>query len=259
MNSINLKVEIANVANQINYFMYNLNTDFWGTEPTAKMLGIDYKEWEKLDSASQKDIVSKNTRAIYKEKKSDLQKSVVYYQNLWDENKAQIEKCFKNVFGEIPDQNCFASSTFNNEIFPRYLDAKRFDFYYGMSDEAFLRVAIHEITHFIWFDKVKKLMPEISRQEYEYPSPVWVFSEIAVDQVFWSQEYFSKISAVSGLPAYKHFYTDKFNKNETVIEHFRKLYSNSKSIDEFIINGTKECVAWLSEDKKDKESEMVKN
>lgn len=258
MNKINLAVKMANLDKQIDYFIYNLSTDFWGQEPTAKMLAIDLKSWQEHDETTQFNIVKDKATLIFQEKESEIQKSVSNIQKLWDENQEKIEECFKNVFGEFPNMNCFASSTFNNVIFPRYLDTKCFDFYYGMSDEAFLRVAIHEITHFIWFEKVKKLMPEFSREEYEYPSPVWLFSEIAVDQVFWSQEYFCNIASLTSRPAYGHFYTDKFNDSETVIEHFRKLYSNSKSIDEFIINGTRQCIDWVNEDEKEENLENKK-
>ena len=85
-------------------------------------------------------------------------------------------------------------------------------------------------------------MPEIERKDYESPSSVWMFSEIAVDMVFENNEFFKSIAIKTGdKPAYNHFYNDKIG-NVTIIDYFRKLFEKCKTMDEFIVKGTKESL-----------------
>jgi hypothetical protein len=69
-----------------------------------------------------------------------------------------------------------------NPIEPRFLDARAFDVFYLNSERGALGVALHEVTHFVWFDVWQAHFKD-NPAEYETPHIKWIFSEMAVDSV----------------------------------------------------------------------------
>lgn len=242
MNKINLNFKMAkkeDISSIIKHFMIydgSYNKYF------CDILDLDYNKFQNASKREQKRQITFKSNQKYETTKEQMKNKLSFYKDIWDKHIKEIEQALTNVFGDFIDQDCYAMITFNNVIYPRYLDYKSFDFSFDMNEANFLLTAIHEIIHFIWFDKLKILMPEIERKEYEYPSPIWKFSEIAVDQVFNSQPILMSLIKDSGRnPAYDEFHIDKIG-NETIVEYFRKLYKSCKTIDEFIIKGTNESI-----------------
>ena len=242
MNKISLEFNIATAEEMTSTLIMFLHNNDQTSIQIAKMLNLNYIEWKTKPNDIQYQMVREKTEIIYKKIESKMLTGLKNLQIVWQQEQSKIEQSFKSAFGKFKDQKCLTSITFNYVIYPRYLKEKTFDIWYNFNKYEFLLTALNEITHFIWFDKLKSLMPKIKRNEYEYPSPVWLFSEIAVDQIFETQEYFKNIAKNSSqTPAYKRFYSDKIG-DETIIEHFRKLFSNCNNIDEFIIKGTNDCI-----------------
>lgn len=243
MNKIDLSFNVVKFEDVFEFFADFLE-DF--SKPISKdllsMLKIDFAVFQTLNKKEQKAEIKKKTKDSYNQNLSKMQNCLPKFEKFWEDSKQKIEAGFKTIFGGFEDQKCLAAATFNCRVFPRYLEEKSFDFYFDFNKNLFLQNAIHEITHFIWFDKLKKLMPTINKTEYEAPSAVWLFSEIAVDMVFENTPFFKIISKKTRRhPAYNYFYTDKIG-NETIIEHFRALFKNCKTMDEFIVCGTKESL-----------------
>jgi hypothetical protein len=63
-----------------------------------------------------------------------------------------------------------------NPICPRWLDSWKFSV---PADRKYPNLVIaHEISHFLFFKKLKSEFPEIGRQRYESPHKEWILSEI---------------------------------------------------------------------------------
>ena len=242
MNKINLKFEVVKFEDIFEILSIFIEEKAPIADNLLEMLNIDKNNLKKLDKNARLLKIKKSAKEMYDKNMQNILSSLKNFDEIWQNHSKDVCSGFVKIFGNFPDQNCIAYSTFNNRVFPRYLDEKAFDFYFGFDEYRFLQTTIHEITHFIWFDRLKTLMPKIKTEEYESPSPVWEFSEIAVDMVFENCPYFKKIAKITKEnPAYDHFYTDKI-QTETIIEHYRKLYKTCQSVDEFIIKGTKEHI-----------------
>lgn len=242
-NEIQLNIKVSTKSDNFALIYEILQGDnVFLNKSILKMLGLKYKKFYLLDRKNQKNEVKIAVDKLYQKKLRKMQDSILKFKQIWKDNGQKVQQEFINIFKSFPKQKCFALSTFNNRIFPRYLDAKAFNFYFKFNESNFLQNAIHEITHFIWFDKLKTLMPNLKQTDFESPSPVWLFSEIAVDMVFESSDFFKQISCKTGsTPAYDYFYKDKIG-DITIINYFRELFKKCKNMNEFIVLGTNECI-----------------
>jgi hypothetical protein len=63
-----------------------------------------------------------------------------------------------------------------NPICPRYLDSWSFSLTYDRYDTN--SIITHEISHFLYFKKFKKMFPDIKNNNYESPHKEWLLSEL---------------------------------------------------------------------------------
>lgn len=65
---------------------------------------------------------------------------------------------------------------------PRFLEAHAFEVFYLNSERGALGMALHEMTHFLWFHVWQKVFRD-SPREYERPHLKWVLSEMVVEPI----------------------------------------------------------------------------
>ena len=104
-----------------------------------------------------------------------------------------------------------------NPICPRYLKQRIFDVYYLSSLDWMKAVTVHEILHFIYFEKWKKVFPKTNEKHFEIPHLVWKLSEI-VPKAILSDERVQKI----------------FKHNPTVYDEYHELKINGKPLLDYI-------------------------
>jgi len=63
-----------------------------------------------------------------------------------------------------------------NPVCPRFLDS--WSFSVTFDSKCSNMIITHEISHFLYFKKLKKEFPEITRRNYESPHKEWILSEI---------------------------------------------------------------------------------
>ena len=141
-----------------------------------KMVSLD-REHKALYLCSEFEKIHSKNIDIFKDK-------IQAYQIHWDTHKAVIQQAFEEIF-ELSLENEFNEMVeyINlNPICPRYLDTNSFDIFYLNSDKGALGMALHEITHFVWF---KKWQAHFKDNSFEYDAPYlkWVFSEMVVESV----------------------------------------------------------------------------
>lgn len=121
---------------------------------------------------------------VYEKNQTFFIEKRVAYQAHWDKHKKQITEAFSEAF----DLNCedhFEHMTGNitlNPIAPRYLKEQSFDVFYKNSEKGALGMALHEITHFAWFDVWHRHFGD-SEADYEIPHLKWILSEMAVEPI----------------------------------------------------------------------------
>ena len=71
---------------------------------------------------------------------------------------------------------------------PRDIRSRSFVYSASVFDEmSFVKVAAHEICHFIFFEKWKTLTSNWTWRSFDYPYIIWYLSELAIDPVLNSQ------------------------------------------------------------------------
>ena len=206
------------------FFETDKNLEERFTQNLASIFNIDI---EYLFGKSYKDRLKYITSCIfpvYQSKINSLQTNLINFQNIWDQNENLILNEFEKIFGEKLDEQIICEGYITiNPICPRFYDNWSFHVYCDSSPLKALVTTIHELTHFLWFDKWKKVFPNYQRNDFEKPSIVWLFSEIAIDAIF----YHSIFKEFSGdKPAYDYFYDVKI-EGTNMIQLFRKLYENN--------------------------------
>ncbi|MDO4300457.1 MAG: hypothetical protein Q4D26_03575 [Clostridia bacterium] len=154
----------------------------------------------------------------------------------WNEVSKDIFNILENIFKYRLDQNRKIIGEFTiNAVCPRYLDSWKFDINFRKNDEEIILACIHEIIHFIWFEKWSDVFPYYGKYEYNAPYLPWLFSEIAVDALLKETDLYKY--CITDKPAYKHFYNIYIN-DKNMMEYFRELFRQG-SIEDFMINGIK--------------------
>jgi hypothetical protein len=137
-----------------------------------------------LPASQRKDYLNKELLPYYLEQEQEIAEKIVKYNNHWKQHKRQITEAFSEAFQrDYTDRlNNMIGNITLNPIEPRFLNAHSFDVFHLNSERGALGVALHEITHFAWFDIWQAhFMDDCA--DYETPHIKWIFSEMAVDSI----------------------------------------------------------------------------
>lgn len=110
-------------------------------------------------------------------------------------------------------------------IFPRFLDHYAFMVSYCLADSHILRVCTHEMTHFIYFKKLKELRPELTRKEMEAPHDTWKISELLAPIIVNDEEIQNLIHQPEG--HYNHWQKVQVD-GKSMREHLIKIFNQRK-------------------------------
>lgn len=150
------------------------NAVYWGyPKLKRKLINIkDKKEREKIEYQFFRVFYNKNLNLLNKKK--------IFFQKEWD----KINEEVMNILSEIceidwlkKDYQMKARISLN-PICPRWIKSRTFDIYYKDNLRRMKGTAIHELLHFIYFEKWKKVFPKTEDKEFDSPHLVWQLSEM---------------------------------------------------------------------------------
>lgn len=187
-----------------------------------------------LNSSGGREYVEKTLFTYYDCKKAEIEKCCKKITKLWVEIENQILNEFEKIFQiKFKGEEVYTVEIGLNRCCPRFLDEKTFDVCLSNNLSDVIQTIIHELIHFVWFEKWKKVFPDWKRQDFEAPSLIWLFSEIAVEPVV----RYSNLKKFCGeKPAYNHFYTTQIG-GKNVIKFFNELFEDSAGISVFMRKG----------------------
>ena len=125
-----------------------------------------------------------------------------------------------------------------NPICPRFLKERRFDVFYRNSPSGALGMALHEIVHFLWFDRWNALFHD-DPAEYETPHLKWIFSEMCVRPILGEPRLAERNPYYPGECVYEYFYTMTVG-GRPVLETMEELFAQ-RSMDQFMVDGYRYC------------------
>lgn len=177
---------------------------------------------------------------VYEQLVPELAEKTEAYQTYWNENRREIEEALGDIF-QIPlaerYQNIRAVITLN-PICPRFLAEQKFDVFYRNSPPGALGMTLHELVHFLWFDRWQALSLD-EPAEYESPHLKWVFSEMAVYPILGNPELAARNPYYPASCVYNYFYTMTV-EGRPILDTMAELFAEG-NIDRFMADGYRYC------------------
>src|SRR3989344_2707540 len=226
--------------------------------PTIQVLGTiwyflnpDKKEWDWKDRVLDK--YPKLKKKFYQTQDINERKKIVseFFLNYEKKNKNKIE-CKKNQFqkswniindkymkaiSEVVEidwskdcENMTAWITLN-PICPRDIQKRSFDVFFKFTAGKGKEVGVHEILHFIYFEKWKQVFKKYNEKEFDYPHLVWKLSEIVPKAIMSDiriQRAFKHKPEV-----YKVWERTKIN-NKPLLDYIQEFYDKKKDFASFL-------------------------
>lgn len=129
----------------------------------------------------QKKIISDYISAYRKSNLRIIKKNIQKYSKAWK----VIEKQYFSRLSQILDiswpknRKIIKAYISINPICPRFLDSWTFTIYYNYPDiKETIETIAHECCHFLYFEKWKKIYPDMDQNKFESPHIEWHLSEI---------------------------------------------------------------------------------
>lgn len=162
------------------------------------------------------------------------------YQRHWEENRRVVEEALGDIF-QVPLANRFQNIRANitlNPVCPRFLAERTFDLFYRNSPRGALGMALHEIVHFLWFDRWNAAFHD-DPAEYEAPHLKWLFSEMAVKPILGEPRLAERNPYYPDDCVYAYF--DAMTvEGRPILEVMEELFA-AGSIDRFMAEGWRFC------------------
>lgn len=204
-----------------------------------------------LESYKKKDnekIIKEYLRDYYKNEK--ITNNINFFKTEISRAWGGVENDVMQVFMEIFDSKIsnFPKATAyigSISIYPRDIKTKTFLIGFKQPIYSALKVILHEYTHFIYFDKWKKLFPKDSPQTYDAPNKLWYLSEVLAVVINSDERFLRIIPDAENQDFYfnnKSFYnTPMPGTDYSVIGYYKKLYLEHKKRDAPIDEFLKKC------------------
>lgn len=165
-----------------------------------------------------------------------IEKSIADFTAAWAPIAAQLNAAYSATFGENCDDilNDMQACVGLNPICPRDLQDHSFDIYHYFAPEYAVQVAIHEITHMVWF-YFWNLYFRDDASEYDFPNIKWLLSEIVVETIIRHSEIGQLIPNLESHKyiAYSYLY-DMEIASAPLFDIMRDLFQNRKSMRDFM-------------------------
>ena len=227
-------------VNSILLFQTENTSDWWKDALFYFYPQIERMRMERLGREEQMAYLREALFDVYRQLTPELAEKKEAYQTHWEENRQAVEEALGEIFKmALADQfqNIRANITLN-PICPRFLAERRFDVFYRNSPPGALGMALHEVVHFLWFDRWSGLFHDDSA-EYEAPHLKWIFSEMAVRPILGDPRLAMRNPYYPEHCVYDYFYTMTAG-GRPVLETMEELFAVG-NVDRFMAEGYRFC------------------
>ena len=138
-----------------------------------------------------------------------------------------------------------------NPICPRFLNDWSFSLYFDYKIKDAIETAMHEICHFLYFEKWKKLFPESKRKTFNHPYIEWHLSEVVAPiilndkriqkylkqkAVFYNEHSKIRINRVSAPVYFSKLYNSYLKDNKNFDDFIKETYKIIKKHKNLFLN-----------------------
>jgi len=187
-----------------------------------------------------------------KENKDKLIKRAEKIKKLWFPLNDKIMRSFEEI-NEIKwtkKHEGFIARITLNPVCPRYLENNTFDVFYKSNDTEILDTFLHEISHFIFFEKIKEVYPKIDPKEFEFPHLVWKMSEM-IPGIILQDKKIQNIFENKKLSVYDNIKKIKI-EDKFILDILQNFYENRINFEDFI----KKSYTFIKENKEEFEKQF---
>lgn len=172
----------------------------------------------------------------------DTSQKIISFQENWDVINYDIMTCLTKRLNITWPDDCQIIEARLGIMYscPRFINERIFAGNINLDFNRMRELTIHEITHFLFFEKWKELYNDYNEEHYNYPNIVWYLSEALIDPLL-NNETFRKYTNVD-LISYPVFYETVID-GKSIIEALKKILENKtieegikKSYDYFLAN-----------------------
>ena len=117
---------------------------------------------------------------VYDQEKQVLLSNAELFQEEWNKINDRVMKALSDVveLAWPSDFKMFTARVSLNPICPRFIKKRVFDVFYRRTIRQMQAVSIHELLHFIYFERWKTVFPDTKEREFDTPYLVWHLSEM---------------------------------------------------------------------------------
>ncbi len=188
---------------------------------------------KKINNISEKEKVIKNFfEKKYREKKPNLKIKKREFEKKWDKISDEFFLALSEVIGiNFPKKmKILKANVTLNPICPRYLQEYSFDLYHKFKFNQMVAVSMHEICHFIYFEKYREVFKKIKPKCGNILN--LHLSEI-VPSIILNEKKFQKIMKYNH-KTYKEYSNVKIQRKNLVL-HIKNIFNKRKNFEDFLI------------------------
>lgn len=185
------------------------------------------------DKKKRKEIEYRFFTEVFKKERIELEKRAKIFQREWNKINDNVMLVLSELVEQEwseRDKKIFARISLN-PICPRYIKQRTFDLFYKQKPKYMKSVAIHEILHFIYFEKWKKVFPKTKEKEFDAPHLVWQLSEM-VPGIVLNDKRVQNVFKYK-FDSYKEYENFKLN-GKPLLSYLQDFYDNRKDFADFL-------------------------
>ena len=245
-------VKKMDLETNIDFICRYVNPEFCKRNKTRPFAERTYQLYPDLrgkinDSMSDREIyeiVQPVVIRVYEEKLEEMNQKIRELQILFSKIEGPLMEQMTKLFQlDWPSQYeniiCYVGCI---SSFPRNVMTKKFFISYEKDLDFLMMVSIHEINHFVLFEKWKQMHGYEKEEEPSYPEPLWFLLEMAVDPTLNTP--IMQAAAPYPQKAYEQFY-ERFVDGMSAEDHIIKRYQQADSIEQFL----DEAYGWIENHK----------
>ncbi|MBU2523478.1 MAG: hypothetical protein KKE23_04300 [Nanoarchaeota archaeon] len=185
------------------------------------------------DRRIRKDMEYSFFKNIIENDKNGFENRSKLFQKKWNRVNDSIMNALSDVL-EIKwskTDKKFVARVSLNPICPRDIHKRNFDIFYKKGTHEMIGTSIHEIHHFIYFEKWKEVFPGANEKEFDYPHLVWKLSEMVPKIILNDQRVQKAFKYQFG--SYKIYEEAKID-GKPLLSYLQDFYDNRKDFSDFL-------------------------
>ncbi|MBU1046739.1 hypothetical protein KKH36_03110 [Patescibacteria group bacterium] len=227
------------IETEIRMFYYFLFENDWDWSKSLFQVHPNLKEVKELKSKKDRiAFITKYIKGFRKVRGEVIDKNKEIYKKNWE----KIEKDFLLTLSEVIEEEWpknrkeIVANMSINTICPRDIKDWCFSIFYNYDKKLIAtKLIAHEITHFLYFERWKKLYPKMDQKRFNKPYIEWHLSEILAPVILNDK----RLKKIIGEKSYGYKEHEKVKiGNKTTPKFFEDLYrkyqKENRSFEEFL-------------------------